>query len=442
MSLLVETFYLFFEGIMLFQVLYFGMIFLLSRRKDVLFYSLLNLISAAYFFLNAPDTFLRINEDIVFNSVYYSYINYALILLMALMYLLFLKEIFSESVIESRLLRRIYQLTMGFIPVLYILFAWFEYKDWNTDLIFYMGYFVNGPFCTWILMKNRAVKGYRFFIILGMFIIFLCVSITLWFTIRYNEGRRDYILDYYPLMAIKTGMLIDVILFQLVLTQRWQNQEKELAIQQLQSELALAKMRNQISQELHDDIGSTLSGIHMYSHLAQKQAETGEKENTNKSLSIIQVASGDMINRLKDMVWTIQPGHDTLKELLEKIQEYAVFMAGSKHMEVDVTIPEVANTFKIITECRHHIFMIAKEIINNAVKYSGGSRLSVVSEVKHNDFFLTIKDNGSGFNQVETKKGNGILNIKKRAEEISATLELNTNLDHGTEWRLMVKITR
>jgi len=83
----IENFYLFFQGILLFQVLFFGVLFLLTRRKEIFYYSLMTFVTSVYFFLNAPDTFFNIDEIIIFNAAWYSYINFALLLSMMLLYL-------------------------------------------------------------------------------------------------------------------------------------------------------------------------------------------------------------------------------------------------------------------------------------------------------------------------------------------------------------------
>ena len=67
----IENFYLFFQGILMFQVLFFGALFLLTRRKEILYYSLMIFVTCVYFFLNAPDTFFNIDDNIVFNATWY-----------------------------------------------------------------------------------------------------------------------------------------------------------------------------------------------------------------------------------------------------------------------------------------------------------------------------------------------------------------------------------
>jgi signal transduction histidine kinase len=426
MSFTIEQFYILFEGVMLFQIAFFGMAYLLSKRKDVLYYCLLNLFSALYFFLNAPDTFLGIDEDIVFNHPSYVYVNFALFMCMFFMYLVFLKEIFSDTVSQYPLVKKIYSITFYSIPVLYLLFVLFSAAGWNTNLLFYTGHLINGPFCTLILLLNFTTKGYKKLIIYGMVVIFICVVTTIILTVRYNAGKSSLLLDKYPLAIIKMGMLIDIILFQFVLLKRWQEQENELSMQHLTTELAVEKVKSQISKELHDDVGSTLSGISMYSHMAKEQTAAGNMIASGQTLGVIQQASEEMILKLKDMVWAMQPGNETIGQLTSKINEYAVFITGAKKIALQTNFLTANDEVKLSTEVIHQVYTIAKEALNNAVKYSGANTITIDTAYNDDCFTLRIADNGVGFDRAEATGGNGLINMKKRSEEMGAVLELIT----------------
>lgn len=441
MSFTIEQFYILFEGVMLFQIAFFGMAYLLSKRKDVLYYCLLNLFSALYFFLNAPDTFLGIDEDIVFNDPRYVYVNFALFMCMFFMYLVFLKEIFSDTVAQYPLVKKIYTITFYCIPALYLLFVWFSAAGWNTNLLFYTGHLINGPFCTLLLLLNFKTRGYKKLIIYGMIVIFICVVTTVILTVRYNAGKGSLLLDKYPLAVIKIGMLIDIILFQFVLLKRWQEQEYELSVQRLTTELAVEKVKSQISKELHDDVGSTLSGISMYSHMAKEQTAAGNMIASGQTLGVIQQASEEMILKLKDMVWAMQPGNETIGQLTEKIKEYAIFITGAKKIKLQTGFAKEVKELKLSAETMHNIYTIAKEALNNAVKYSGAELISIDTEFKNDLFRLRIADNGVGFDREQAMGGNGLINMKKRAAEMGAVLELSTSPGLSTAVQLQLKIT-
>lgn len=438
----IELFYLFFEGIMLFQVVFFGMVYLISKRKDVLYYSLLNFFAAAYFFLNAPDTFLGIDENIIFNSTIYLYVNFAILLAMVFTYLIFLKEIFNDTVQQYSYVKKVYNITFFAIPILYLLFVAFTFFGWHTNIIFYTGYVINAPFCTLILILNFRQRGYKKLVINGMLVVFVCVNITMAFTIRYNAGSNETILDKYPLVIIKLGMLIDILLFQLALLKRWNDQEKELAIEKLQSQLEVEKVRNKISTELHDDIGSTLSGISMYSHMTDNLLQSGHYDKVKDSLGVIQNSANEIVSKLGDLVWAINPGKDSPEIMLERIKKYGIEMCGAKGIVFTANFSPAATEDNLPMENRRQIYLIMKEAINNAVKYSNANHIHLCVEKKATTFLVQIKDNGSGLPSNIDHTGNGLKNMKKRAEEIGGELVIESMKEKGTTVNLTIKITQ
>lgn len=438
----IEFFYLLFEGIMLFQVVFFGMVYLISRRRDVLFYSLLNFFASIYFFLNAPDTFLGIDENIVFDSPVYLYGNFAVFLSMIFLYPVFLKEVFSDTVEQYAYVKKIYQATFYAVPILYLLFVLLGVLGLNTQAVFYAGHLINGPFCTVILILNFWEKGYKKLIIYGMVVIFICVSVTIAFTIRYNSGYSSTVLDQYPLAAIKLGMLIDIIFFQLALLKRWNGQEKQLAIEKLQSQLELEKLRNKISGELHDDIGSTLSGISMYSHMTNEQLLSGNYEKVKNSIGVIQKSTNEIVGKLSDLVWAINPRQESFSAIMEKAEEYGNDMCKAKGIVFTTDFASVTAKEDMPTESRLQVYLILKEAINNAVKYSRANKIHLHIEKQATCFLIEIKDDGIGFAAAVDHSGNGLKNMTKRSQDIGAKLLILSEKGNGTTVTLFVKITQ
>ena len=438
----IEFFYLLFEGIMLFQVVFFGMVYLISRRRDVLYYSLLNFFAAIYFFLNAPDTFLGIDENIVFDSPAYLYGNFAVFLSMIFLYPVFLKEVFSDTVEQYVYVKKIYLVTFYTIPLLYFLFVLFGVLGLNTQGIFYAGHLINGPFCTVILILNFWEKGYKKLIIYGMIVIFICLLITIAFTIRYNAGYHLTVFDQYPLAAMKLGMLIDIIFFQLALLKRWNGQEKQLAIEKLQSQLELERLRNKISGELHDDIGSTLSGISMYSHITNEQLQSGNYEKVKNSIGVIQKSANEIVGKLSDLVWAINPRQESFTTIMEKIEEYGNDMCKAKGIGFTTNFANATSREDMPMESRLQVYLILKEAINNAVKYSSAGNIHLHIERQETSFLIEVKDDGIGFAAGVDFFGNGLKNMTKRSQEIGAKLMILSEKGNGTTVKLFVKITQ
>jgi len=215
-------------------------------------------------------------------------------------------------------------------------------------------------------------------------------------------------------------------------------------VKALQAQLVETEKMNErfrISRELHDDIGGTLSGIVLYSHLAENQIQAQHTNEVEQSLNVIQQSANDMVNRLSDIVWSVNPEHDSLKKFVQKLEEYAKEMATVKNIRVQVNAPESLAELQLPVENRHNIYLFCKEAINNAVKYSNASLLEL--SVCHYDHVIefTIKDNGKGFDMATVTKGNGLINMQKRADEAAAILSVQSAPQRGTLISLQCKIT-
>lgn len=180
--------------------------------------------------------------------------------------------------------------------------------------------------------------------------------------------------------------------------------------------------RTRISSELHDEVGSALSGIALYSNLAQNQFK--EKNDTLKeSLDTIQQSTNEIINKLGDIIWITNPEKDSLPKLREKLEDYLRRMAAIK--KIQVTIVENSNDqlIPISDILRKNVYLLMKEAINNAVKYSDATEIKFTCLLEKNILKIGIEDNGKGFD-LNSGNGNGIQNMKNRAKVIQANLDL------------------
>ncbi len=210
----------------------------------------------------------------------------------------------------------------------------------------------------------------------------------------------------------------------------------------LQNQQAILSERLRISQELHDEVGATLSGISMYSHLTKEQMKHAQTAEVEKSLTIIQQSAGEMVNKLNDIVWLINPGQDSLQKLIQRLEEYAGEMAAIKNMQVKITLPEQFSTHSLPVEGRRNIYLFCKEAINNAVKYSEADLLELTVKEYNQLLEISIRDNGKGFDVENVKRGNGLGNMKQRANGLGADFDIQSEPGEGCFISLKLKITQ
>ena len=199
-------------------------------------------------------------------------------------------------------------------------------------------------------------------------------------------------------------------------------------------------IRERISQDLHDEVGATLSGIAMYSYLTKEQMKSGEQNEMEKSLNVIQQSSTEMVTKLNDIIWAVDPQHDSLQKLVQRLEDYAVEIAGAKGMRVDVNVPKDLEKLKVPMKARRNIYLICKEGINNAAKYSEAASLELKVKTIDHSLEFVIRDNGIGYDPDSVRRGNGLENMQKRAHDIGAKLRLETVKGKGSTISVLVDL--
>ncbi|HET9823885.1 MAG TPA: histidine kinase [Chitinophagaceae bacterium] len=210
----------------------------------------------------------------------------------------------------------------------------------------------------------------------------------------------------------------------------------------LQNQQEVLKERLRISRELHDEVGSTLSGIAMYSHLTKQQINASKIEEVEKSLSNIQQSANDMIHKLSDIVWLVNPEKDSFPKLIERLEEFAADIARIKNMEVKINVQKELMATGLPVDKRRNIYLFCKEAITNAIKYSDAAVIELtIKELENGRIDFSISDDGKGFDPSNVRKGNGLVNMQQRAEEMNAHFSLRTGTGHGTTLTMTCKFT-
>lgn len=198
-------------------------------------------------------------------------------------------------------------------------------------------------------------------------------------------------------------------------------------------------IRNNISQNLHDDIGSSLSNINILNELAKRNAANPEKskEYLDKSGEDIQRIS----ESLSDIVWNISPRYDDLKNLFIRMKRYAADMMDGKNISYQFDFPEEAEHISLPMEKRRDMYLVFKEAVNNLVKYSKASEASVKVITGKKKILVEVKDNGKGFDTGNVNAGNGLLNMRQRAAACGADLDIISRPGMGTTVKLEMNTT-
>ncbi len=199
--------------------------------------------------------------------------------------------------------------------------------------------------------------------------------------------------------------------------------------------LAVEKLRNKVARDLHDDMGTTLSTISILSTMAKSKMVSDINASSNY-LSKITDNSQRMMEAMDDIVWSIKPDNDGMNMVLARMREYGTGVLEAKEIGFDFVVEERINSIKLDMEERRDLFLIYKEAINNAAKYSKANHLKVYIHCEGKRFYMEIKDNGKGFNVHQANSGNGLGNMEKRAHALKGQLLIKSSVGRGTEINL------
>ena len=157
---------------------------------------------------------------------------------------------------------------------------------------------------------------------------------------------------------------------------------------------------------MHDDIGSTLSSISIYSEVAKKRTE--KKENTNEVLSKIGHASRELIDKMSDIVWSLNPNNESFEQLQNRMMAFAAMILATRNILYDFIADEELKRIQFTGEQRKNIFLIFKEALHNIVKYADCKTACITLSVNNNSLMMTIKDDGKGFDVSQIADGYNI----------------------------------
>ncbi|MEO5997766.1 MAG: two-component regulator propeller domain-containing protein, partial [Chitinophagaceae bacterium] len=207
----------------------------------------------------------------------------------------------------------------------------------------------------------------------------------------------------------------------------------------LSQKIKAFELRETISRDLHDEVGSTLSSIGFLSSMALEDVDTN-KEKAHNTLNSINESAHKMLDAMNDIIWDIQPQNDTLDNIVLRMRSFASELLEAKKITLCFNIADNVKHLHLALAVRHDFLLIYKEAVNNLAKYSTASEAKINLEFHHPYLILIIIDNGKGFDPQKIKNGNGLKNMQSRAKKIGAVYHLHTDTG-GTTITLQVKPT-
>lgn len=190
--------------------------------------------------------------------------------------------------------------------------------------------------------------------------------------------------------------------------------------------IVVSKIRNSISQDLHDDIGASLSSLQIYGAVAEKtftQSPTKALEMLRK----ISVQSKQLMENMSDIIWSMNLTDAKFISLEAKLKDYSVELLSENEIKFTCDINECVEPLLKKITAKRNILLLIKEAMNNNAKYSHATIAILTIGCTDKHLVIKMKDNGTGFDVQNRRAGNGISNMKKRVEELKEYFTISSS---------------
>ena len=194
------------------------------------------------------------------------------------------------------------------------------------------------------------------------------------------------------------------------------------------------------------EIGSCLTRISLLSNAAEREISSmaGDQASLEKSLariSRISELSHSLVSSMDEIVWATNPVNDNLEEFATYLTHYAQEVLQMKGIACRLSLPASLPARAFNSTARHQLFLVVKEALNNIIKHSSATCVTLSLEVNSDFLKLEISDDGKGFQLTGcSHRGNGLHSMKKRVQEMGGNFVLSSTPNHGTRLAIQLKL--
>ena len=416
-----SIFIYFFESVTVFMGLYFLIQFSILRKREYLFYSCYLLLLGIYYVCAIPELF-NPRPDLKLSVNIFELFKRPVQFSISFFYTLFIIY-YLNLARQSRPLFRIFK----FFLALYVLFATACFtgnmSGLNYDTVYYITSLIMFPIQMYMVTALFKYKvPYAKYIIWGSINVLVGSLVTMFFGIAMAQNPGGPITNAISYIPVMVTIVADIFLFTLALQRKVADNEKSLVHAALARQQAVAKERERIIADLHDDVGGGLSSIRMMSDLMVLK-DNNDDAGANFAQKISSTAK-DIAQRMNTIIWSLNTENDSLRNFAEYVRQHGVsFFENSAIKFTCTTSPDLPEDVLLSGGQRKNLFLITKEAFHNILKHSGATAANVSITLVHKTLRVVIHDNGKGIEN-NNSFGNGLKNMQKRMNEISGSFDV------------------
>jgi signal transduction histidine kinase len=191
------------------------------------------------------------------------------------------------------------------------------------------------------------------------------------------------------------------------------------------------KERRRIAKNLHDDLGAHLTEISLFAESIQKHSNSPE---VTRDMLVLSERVRTLAGTLDAIVWSANPANDSLDRLSTFVCGLFQDLCGMAGMRCRIDLPQPLPPIPLSPDERSNLFLAAREAMTNMAKHSTATEAWLRLKIEDHVLYLTIEDNGCGFDVAAAEAGNrnGLGNMRSRLADLNGTLEVQSALGRGT----------
>jgi signal transduction histidine kinase len=425
-------------GIMLMMIIYSIAVYFQNQSIEFLYYSgyagclsVLLFLKSYLFGLASPLSY-----------IFEGYLDFIIQMTAYVFYLLFFRK-FLNTKQEHPFLERVLSISTWVIVASLVVFTVLNATHSGYAMINFMENFtkqflllVSIVFILYGIRRKDTLMNY---LVTGQLFLtfFAIISFLLIITpVRFSSSAHSVFND--SLLYYQIGLVLELIFFMAGLSYKnkrdlierikererlkLENERKEFEKQVAILE-AKQQERNRISADMHDELGSGVTAIRLMSEIVK----TRMKENTLPEIEKISHSANELLNKMNTIIWTMVSSNDSVESLVAYIRAYAMEFFENTPVECHFILPDQIPAKDLSGEKRRNIFLAVKESLNNVLKHSQASRVTIRIDAEEK-LLIEIWDNGIGVDLENLRKfGNGLQNIKKRTTSIEGEFTIENH---------------
>ena len=209
-------------------------------------------------------------------------------------------------------------------------------------------------------------------------------------------------------------------------------------IRRLKQQRAVERERTRIARDMHDEIGANLTHIASSSRLALLDDPAA----TRGHLEEIATTARETVDALDEIVWAVNPRYDSLAGTIEYLGKLALRLLSTSGLKCEVDLPDEVPDLPLSADARHHLLLVVKEALHNAVKHSGGTKVRLIVSIDRGELKVVVEDDGAGFPPDPVRAGsNGLRNMRERMAALGGGIDFETSGNHGARVELRLPVS-